>query len=173
MSGTSSIKGSRYEWNAWKFLNACPGKYGHFRSKSIGGNSAQWKNESYGPIRFDQKWMYFAGKVFENFWAFHSYLDPFMLDVPLISGPHLDKFSTLTWTPSCWMFHSYLDPYGTYVPLIPWPHHCKCSIHTWTPLYTVILEPLLIKLNFWNKSKFRAWSNKCNNKWILFWFYVQ
>ena len=105
--------------------------------------------------------------------TFHSYLDPFMLDVPLISGPHLDKFSTLTWTPSCWMFHSYLYPYGTYVPLIPWPHHCKCSIHTWTPLYTVILEPLLIKLNFWNKSKFRAWSNKCNNKWILFWFYVQ
>ena len=86
---------------------------------------------------------------------FHSYLDPYITNVPLILWPHLDKRSTLTWTPSCWMFHSYLDPYGTYVPLIPWPHHYQCSIHTWTPPYRSsnvvetedIVETLLINHN--------------------------
>ena len=30
MSGTWSIKGSRYEWNALKFSNAFPAKFVHF-----------------------------------------------------------------------------------------------------------------------------------------------
>ena len=127
MNGTSSIKGSRYEWNAVKFSNAFPGKYVHFRSKSICENYAQWKNESYGSIRFDQKWTYFPRKAFENFKAFHSYLAP------------IKQRSTHTWTPLCSMFHSYLDPYITNVPLIPRPNLAKCSTHTWTPPYSQFL----------------------------------
>ena len=59
--------------------------------------------------------------AFENFKAFHSYLAPFLHDVPLIHGPHFYQRSTHTMTPSWKMFHSYLDPIIMNVPFIPGP----------------------------------------------------
>ena len=48
------IMGTRYACHIFKIKNPFPAKHVHFRSNLIGGNDAQEKGKSYGPVRFDQ-----------------------------------------------------------------------------------------------------------------------
>ena len=110
--------------------------------------------------------------IYLEYWTLQSYdisyLDPFVLDVTLISGPLSYLCYTHTVTPSCKMLHSHLDLIVLNVTLIPGPHHNKCYIHTWTPLY--ILPSLWLQYTYIN-GLIRDVDRKCTSSLVLFPFF--
>ena len=107
----SFLIGTRYACHNLKIKNPFPAKHVHFRSNLIGGNDAQSKCKSYGPIRLNRKRTCFIENRFSFFKLWQAYLVPIRKD-----GRH-------TWSEPKLIWQACLVPFFMSMASIHGPYH--------------------------------------------------